>query len=350
MPSGVTYHFLRSTEELLAGVPCWSDLWRDDPQATPFQSPEWLVPWWLHFGQSDLRAVAIVRDNAWIGFLPFYLFHEPYTGERQLLQLGISSSDYLDGLFAPSCGAAHIREALELLLREPGWDVFYASQLPAHSRLFHAVRQTNEGRVRQFEGESCSRMRAVCMAELPQRIRRNTAYYRSQAQRIGNLELQMADAANWAEDFGALRRLHTEHWLEHGEPGALDDERALAWHGEAIPRLEAAGMLRLCSLRLEGEILGVLYALADPHWRPMRTEYFYLTGVSTSHKELRPGTLLLVLAIERAAQEGIAVIDMLRGYETYKQLWHLEWRATRGFALDAKAEQALGFNDTEKAA
>lgn len=350
MFSGVTYHFLRSAEELRACIPRWRALWRDDPQATPFQSPEWLVPWWHQLGQDDLRAVAIARDNSWIGFLPFHLFHDPYTGERQLLPLGFSSSDYLDGLFAPACTGMQIREALSLLLSEPGWDVFSAAQMPAHSRLFHAVRQMNEPRFRPFEAESCSRMRAVCMAELPQKIRRNAVYYRNRAQRRGSLELQCADAGNWAESFGALCRLHTESWLERGEPGVLADERVLAWHCEALPQLEQCGLLRLCSLRLDGEIIGVLYSLVDPPWRPARTQYFYLTAFSTRLPDLRADTLLLALAIERAATEGVEIIDMLRGHEAYKQPWRLEWTATRGFALENTVGHAVGWNDSEMAA
>lgn len=342
VPSGVTYHYLRSTSELQAAIPKWSALWRDDPAATPFQSPEWLWPWWRQFGQDDLRAVAIAREGTWIGLLPFYLYHEPYTGERQLLQVGVGASDYLDGLFAPACSAAQIREALELLLRQPGWDVFYASQLPGHSRLYHAVRQMNEARVRQFEGEGCSRMRAVTMAELPPKIRRNAMYYRNRALQQGKLELQFADAANWAEAFGALRHLHSERGQEGGEGGVLADSRMLAWHREALPKLAGSGMLRLCSLRLNGEIIGVLYSLVDLPWRPVRTQYFYLTAFSRRHAAFHPGTLLMALAIERAAEEGVAIIDMLRGQEPYKQLWRLEWRATHAFAMESAANPAFG--------
>lgn len=347
MPSGITYHFLRSTDELRAALPHWTALWRSDPAATPFQSPEWLAPWWRQFGQNDLRAVAIARDHAWIGFLPFYLYREPYTRERQLLQVGVSTSDYLDGLFAPACTAAQIEDALDLLLREPDWDVLYASQLPPHSRLLQVVQQRNEERVRQFEGESCSRMRAVSMAGLPVKIRRNVMYYRNCAMRQGKLELQIAGSTNWAEAFGALRRLHTERWLERGETGVLADDRTLEWHRESLPLLERSGLLRLCLLRLNGEIIAVLYALVDPPWRPMRTQYIYLTGYSTRHAALRPGTLSIALATERAAEEGIAIIDMLRGHEPYKQFWHLERRGTHGFAMEAAADKS---SDMKKAA
>ena len=64
-----------------------------------------------------------------------------------------------------------------------------------------------------------------------------------------------------------------------------------------------------------------------------RTQYFYLTAFSGEHAELRPGTLLLASAIEHAAQEGVAIIDMLRGEEAYKQLWYLEPAPTCGLEI-----------------
>jgi CelD/BcsL family acetyltransferase involved in cellulose biosynthesis len=92
-------------------------------------------------------------------------------------------------------------------------------------------------------------------------------------------------------------------------------------------------MLRLSSLSLNSETIGVLYSLIDPPSRLTRTQYFYLTAYSTGHAELRPGTLLLALAIERAAEEEVWTIDMLRGDEAYKQIWHLERVPTYGFAV-----------------
>jgi len=349
MPGGVTFHIIRSTADLNAAIQPWTALWRDDPHASPFQSPEWLLSWWHHFGPDDLRAVAIVRDGVWLGFLPFYLFRDLYTRERQLLLLGASGADYLDGLFAPACTASQIREALSMLLREPGWDVFYASQLPAHSRLFHAIRMMPEGRFRQFEGESYSRMRAASIAELPQKIRRNATHYRNRAQRSGTLELRTTDSSDWAEAFGALRRLSTECWLERAETGVLADARTLGWHCEALPLLQQSGMLSLSSLRLNDQIIGVLYSLVDPPWRPARTQYFYLTAVSTQHRKLQPAALLLAQAIERAAGEGVEIIDMLHGYEEFKRLWHLESVSTRGFAMEYSPD-AIGMSNAQKAA
>src|SRR5439155_12718303 len=137
-------------------------------------------------------------------------------------------------------------------------------------------------------------------------------------------------AAGLAAACDTLVRLHTDRWQQAGEPGVLADSRVTAWHREAMPLLHAAGLLRLSTLRLNDEVLGVLYALADPPGRPERTEYFYLTAYSTERADLRPGTVLLALAIEEAARDGIVRIDMLRGDEPYNRIWHLEPAPTQG--------------------
>lgn len=330
MPEGFECSLIRTTEELEALAPAWRALWCEDADATPFQSSEWLLPWWRQFGQRDLRVVTLRRDGALVGLLPFYVYPEPRTRERQMLLLGVGTSDYLDGVFSPACATYDVRAGLELLVNEPGWDVLTVPQLRPRSKLLEAFGELG---ARRFDGEGCSRMPAVRMAELPQKIRRNAMYYRNRAARLGRLELCVASASEVEESFDALQRLHTERWAGCGEAGVLADERVLAWHREALPMLERSGMLRLCLLRLDGEIIGVLYSLVDPPFRAVRTQYFYLTAYSKDRAELRPGTLLLALAIEQAAEEGVQTIDMLRGEEGYKQIWHLERVPTYGFSM-----------------
>ena len=317
------YHFLRSTRELEDFVSTWQELCRRDPAGTPFQSPEWLVPWWREFAGEELGAVAIQRGGETVGFLPFYVYCDTAKGQRQLLPLGVGTTDYLDGVLAPECSTEDIRGGVELLQREINHDVFCAAQLPERSRLLETLR-SGGGSISQ--AESCSRMPAVSMAELPQKIKRNTMYYRNRAQRCGRLALVQADEATWEEIFEDLRRLHASRWRTRGEEGVLVDERVLRWHRDAIPGLLKAGMLRLMALQLNGQTMAVLYSLIDEERESShtRTQYFYITAYSPGHAELRPGTLLIAYAVERAALEGVAIIDMLRGDEAYKQIWHME--------------------------
>lgn len=352
MAENMDFHVIRTPEELHSFSNAWSALWREDPNATPFQSPEWLLPWWRQFRQTDLRAVAICQRGKLVGLLPFYIYREPRTGDRQMLLLGAGTSDYLGGVFAKHCTADHVQEAVRVACAQGNWDFLYASQLRPQSLLYQALERST----RCSPAESCSRMPALPMAELPQKIRRNAMYYRNRAARLGALELTVADESDWMEHFQSLQRLHTARWQQRGEPGVLADKRVLAWHREALPLLQQSGILRLCSLRLNGEIIGVLYSLLDPPRTSepaqgtARTQYFYLTAYSLRHAELRPGTLLLALAIEHAANEGVQTIDMLRGDEAYKQIWHLTKTPTIGFALRNSASSASPPKGAESAA
>ena len=342
------YRLLRTTEELSSFVPAWRRLWKRDPSAMPFHGPEWLVPWWREFGNEQLCGVVIEREREPIGFLPFYVFCDITKRQRQLLPLGIGTTDYLDGVFAPECKLEEILGAVEFLRREATHDEFRATQLPAGSKLLEAVRQGSGCREQRSadldalfyvsQSDGCSRMPAMKMSELPRKIRRNAMYYRNRAQRRGRLEFVQAGESDWEAIFEELRRLHGLRWQTRGEEGVLVDERVVRWHRESIPKLLRADSLRLMALKLNEQVIGVLYSLIDPV-RDGRTQYFYVTAYSPEYADLRPGTLLMAYAVERAAQEGVQTIDMLRGDESYKQIWHMEkvptWCVTQ-FATDRR--------------
>ncbi|HZY62967.1 MAG TPA: GNAT family N-acetyltransferase [Edaphobacter sp.] len=337
MPEKHTFRLICQTCELEEFRPAWQMLWQQDRNATPFQSPEWLLPWWHQFGQPELRAIAILNYGKPIALLPFYIYYEPDRRERQLLLMGVGTSDYLDGIFAPECRIEHIHFAFEHLHEMDGWDVMYVTQLRESSILHRALKQINGWDDRSFGTESCSQMRASPVSELPVKIRRNAMYYRNRALRLGTLELTLANEEDWPLAFNALVNLHTARWQKNGESGVLADPRVLACHREAIPQLLRLGILRLGVLRLNGEVLGVAYALVDPVEGATRTQYIYLMSHSIEHAQLRPGTLLLAAMTEHAANEGVQTIDLLRGEESYKRLWHVESIPTFGFSFDYTA-------------
>ena len=333
MPETTTCRILRTTENLHALRPAWEELWHNDPSATPFQSPAWLLPWWNQFGEGSLRVAAVHRSSSLRALLPFYLYTGQADSCRKLFPLGVATSDYLDGIFAPECNAAEILAALDSLAAEDDWDSFEVTQLRPESPLRLALKQWYPRAILSHRGERVSQLDAMPLARLPLKIRRNAMYYRNRAARTGTLELTVAGLEDWPEAFDALERLHTARWNLTGEPGVLADPRVRSWHTEAIPQLLAADLVRLYCLRVNKEIIAVLYTLIDPPSRTSRAHYIYLTAFSPEHADLRPGSVILALAIDHAARQGFTTIDFLRGNEAYKDLWHPRWIELDSFLL-----------------
>lgn len=353
-PRSLHYRLLRSSEELRSFYATWQKLWATDREATPFQHPAWLFAWWEAFGEHqpgrELCCVIVSEADAQespTAFLPFYIFLHRETGERQLLLLGAGTSDYLDGVFAhkePEERQAQARAALLYLLAQTEWDVLYAAQLRSEAALLVAL-QTLSFRFSGQDGspayvlenwtaEATSWLPAVRLSDLPVKIRRNVLYYRNRALREGELTFRLASEEDCLNVFEELVFLHRKRWQSVEQEGVLSDPAVLMHHHSAVPALARAGLLRLAILKLGGETLGVLYSLIDaPERGDKRTQYFYLPAFSVAHAEFRPGSLLNALAIDAAAQEGVQTIDLLRGNEPYKQLWHAETRPAFGITL-----------------
>jgi CelD/BcsL family acetyltransferase involved in cellulose biosynthesis len=64
---------LVSLAELDAIEPAWRELWSRDPRATPFQSPDWLLPWTRHlWGGGQIRVLSFWREGKLSALVPFF--------------------------------------------------------------------------------------------------------------------------------------------------------------------------------------------------------------------------------------------------------------------------------------
>src|SRR4051812_44551080 len=111
--------YIGSEAEMRDLVPEWTALWRRVPDATPFQSPAWLLAWWRHFGTDAPRLLTARAGESLVGVLPLYALAEPSI--RKLLPIGIGLSDYIDALVDPAlpeAGAAMLAAIADI----PDWD------------------------------------------------------------------------------------------------------------------------------------------------------------------------------------------------------------------------------------
>lgn len=307
-PSGAVVEVVRH-DELPALEAEWDALWRRCPRATPFDAPAWVLSWARHFAPGRCAATVARADGRLLGIVPVFCW------EGALLLAGTGPSDRGCALLGPGSEglAGPLLAALPGAAPEP-FDRIDLQQLAPDSPLLAAPappgwreerREGNPCLVAPLEGE-----RGLGAASGRQRSHWRHAL--RQLERLGGSAGLVApeEAGLAVED---LLRLNALRW---GAEGVLADPLMQALLREAGPRLGRAGLLRMWEVRLGGERIAVLMAMAGP-W----AHHGYNGGFDPAHARLSPSAMLVGLAMEQAAKEGLPRFDFLRGGEGYKALW-----------------------------
>ena len=112
---------VESGAQLAELEPAWRLLWERTPDATPFQHPAWLAPWWRHLGKGALRTFVAERDGELLGVLPLCAVAE--HGQVVLRPLGFDISDYAEPLIGPDERHATFAALAGALAEAQSWDV-----------------------------------------------------------------------------------------------------------------------------------------------------------------------------------------------------------------------------------
>jgi CelD/BcsL family acetyltransferase involved in cellulose biosynthesis len=326
----VSFEILKDIDGLKAHISEWRALWLADIRATPFQSPEWLVPWAESFSNQasngELFTVQAYDNGKLCALLPLYIYTRPIDGERQLLLLGAGTSDYLDGIFAPDIGPAFVPSLAEFISEfQDKWDVAHFAQLRSSSPLL-ALRDAEKA-----EATPCSELK-IREHRIPSKLKRNLAYYQRRAALLGPLRVEETRYEDIPEVFNTLVKFHMQRWHSRGEPGALADARVLKHHRSALPLLYKHGLSRLYMLSAGKQLLAIAYVLLDRRFNNRRA-YYYLSGFNHSFRDVSPGNLLLSQLLNALSGEGIEYLDLLRGTENYKTLWRARVIPTYGIEV-----------------
>lgn len=324
---------LRGREALSGLEQEWAALWERCPELTAFQHPAWLLPWSRHFGGDEFLTCTLRQAGRLAGLAPFFSIADTDVdvgadadanadadGGRALLLLGTGNTDYLDLLVEPALGAEGAAALLGAALAAAACDRCELRQLRPGSPLLEAAAPPG-WRTELLDDEPCPVLSlptspAALERHIPPHHLRRVRRDRRRLERHGEVSWTVATAANFAEVFDSLVRIHQARWSEQGEPGSFRDDAALAFHREAALSLLRQGWLRLFALRLAGQLIGIYYT-----FNCRGRAHIYLTGYDEAYANLSPGTLTLAHAVEAAVREGARHFDFLRGRESYKYLW-----------------------------
>ncbi len=310
---------LTTDDQLVALYPAWHRLWHRAPAATPFQSPDWLLPWWRHFG-TGMPRVAVLRESCeLVGILPLYRLDEPPA--RKLLPIGAGITDYQDALLAPGLPPTAGDDLLRTALRDATADGITSCDLidlPPGATL-RGITGPPDWRLEWQVADPCPVLNIPAGADrladvLPPALLRSYRLNRNRMARAGACAVEVATAATLPRLLDELFRLHEARWSGQG---VLGDDRVRTFHRDAAPALLAAERLRLYVLRLDDAIVAAMHVLVDGGRRLL----CYLSGYDRSMAREGPGSVLLGAVIEQAVREGFSEVHFLRGGERYKYEW-----------------------------
>ncbi len=314
--TGSRTEIIRDPAHLAALVPEWRDLWHRSEIATPFQSPDWLLPWWDTFAPGELRCIAVYAGERLIALAPLY--RESGVCGPRLLAVGVSISDYLDILIDPahSDSVSALASAIEEMedieavewnemqpdagaLRLPppsGWDVRRTAASPC------PVVALPEDREQLRNVISPSRWRHLRTAQ-------------NRAARCGETVILQGDVDNSAALLNELVRLHRASSRKRDDD-VFSDPRVAEFHAAALPQLARLGLVRLYALSIDGHIAAVYYG-----FQHRDRAYAYQCGYDPAFAFQSPGALLIAHAMKQAIREGAREFHFLRGNEPYKYEW-----------------------------
>jgi len=309
---------LSSPESLSSLEPEWEDLWQRDANATPFQSPHWLLPWWDHFGTGELCVLA-ARDGGCLGaLLPLFIVRD--EDESLGLLIGTGNTDYLDALGSSDGWSAWLQQAPAQM-----WDL---QQLRTSSPLLRI--SAPRGWTETVEDQDACPVLSIENAgdELQNLIsthaRKKLRHSARSLARRGNVAYEEPDVHSLDAFMDALFDLHAARWKARGMPGVLADDVVQSFHRNVAGRMFRAGSLRMYAIRVDERFVAVFYGFSHQH-----IVYYYLSGFDPALEKLGIGNLIVAHAVQRAARDGARAFDFLRGAEEYKHAWGAQDRMNR---------------------
>jgi CelD/BcsL family acetyltransferase involved in cellulose biosynthesis len=327
---------IERTGDLVRLLPEWWALWSRAEQATPFQSPAWLLPWWQVFHPGKLMTVAVRRDGLLVGLAPFYIEDGSYG--RRLLPLGIGITDFLDVLIdGADPDAVGDAFAQTFMAQRERWDLWSLEQLRPEAAALSLSFANLES---QVEGQSaCPVLTLPGTQEAWLHTRGGQRWRRAwnRVQRHERVVVLTADDLSAPDLLEAVIDLHGQRWTANGETGVLADPDVRLFHRTAVPRLLTSNLLRLFGLKIDGQTVAAHYGLEH------RGEtYAFLNGFDPAFADVSPGSALIGHAIGDAIASGCTRFHFLRGQEPYKYLWDAEdrWNVVRRLAPDSLTDQA----------
>ena len=308
--------FISNPQRLYEIEKDWRELWSSLSNATPFQSPDWLLPWWKHYGEGELFSFAFWVNGKLVGLAPMQIFRSPSEPMRKVFLLGTGNSDYMDVVFDPACQSQCSGALIsEIRNRSDCWDVCCWQRLRPGSPMLKDIADGVGLRMEVQEEGPCV---AIDLHDLGHGavLLRRSRNYAGRLRRVHPYSVEEASAENLEEFSQALERLHQQRWRAEGCRGVLSCRRDRSFHRAVASRFLNARRLMFYGIRMAGKLIAVIYG-----FRACDRIYSYLSGFDPEYAQKSVGSITIGHAMQRAIESGYKAFDFLQGQEPYKYTW-----------------------------
>jgi CelD/BcsL family acetyltransferase involved in cellulose biosynthesis len=307
----------------------WQNLFSRCPQATPFNSWDWLFSWWQAYGAGrQLRIVLVRIDGTLAGIAPLYTGQEKSTLRtpcRVMRFVGDGSfdSDHLGFLIDPSRENAVMRQFEDWLQRSRDWDVLALREITGGSGLDAAMRD--------FAGKLGLRFRSeesVCaVLDLPasyeEFLQARQSRFRTKARSLtrkidqGEVVFEtQCGPVGLRRKLRSLFDLHQRRWNAVGQPGVFGLRAKRIFYAHFVPRFARNGWLRLYSLRR-----GQDYVAHQLCFGFAGTTFLLQEGFDVSDPAASFGQMLRAAVVRQLIESGETRYDFLGGFSSHKEDW-----------------------------
>jgi CelD/BcsL family acetyltransferase involved in cellulose biosynthesis len=308
--------------EGLSGI---SDEWHQLAKisnASPFQFPEWIIPWWKFFGSGELLFYNIFENDRLSFIAPLYIRHLDYENERKLVFIGTGNSDYLDVICKKEDAGKYLSQLFNFLhsIRDR-FDLMDFQEINEKSSLL-SFSFSDIFNVTTTEGDICHRVRLpdnfekFLMNFSKGRVKNLLRMERKLAAE-GGFEFREAEEEDIEEFINESAILNDKRWsVKNNSEGLLNSDEVKKFNTESVINFKRKNMAHLLTIRNMGRTIATEYLFCLNDYA-----YDYIHSNNPDYEKFSPGFLMRLKTIEYLINRGIKTFDFLRGDEPYKKDW-----------------------------
>ena len=300
-------------------LPEWDELFRSDPEATPFSSAGWARAWWPHWARGADPWIVTVRDgDRLVGLAPLATTRRgPF---RVLTELGRPPSNYWCVLALPAARAAVMAEVAAAIRAHAGeWNALLLGGLPGGSDFERALRAAGlRVRVRRptpYPGIELPESFERYLEELPRKRRKDLRRHMRRLDE-GHIELRpVTEPGELRTAVDRWQEIRVRWWRSRTK--AMDPEHASArfrdFMRDLVVELVPAGLAQVWEFRHDGVVVGIEVNLMDS-----QRYYSWMGAYEPDAAHLGLGKLAIGESIRESIAAGRTYYDLMVGDEDYK--------------------------------